>query len=261
MTVQIDGHAPYASDDIRPIPGFDDYYATADGRIISRKRKRAIEMKQMVTRYGYAYVYLSENGNQTKMLVHRAVLSAFSGINPPDLECRHLNDISLDNRLVNLRWGTRLENADDRKRNGGYPVGEESTSSKLTSDQVMQIRKRYASGEYAYDLGREYGIASGSVLGIIRGKSWSHLPVIPVTSKHSPRRRKPITDEERKKLSEYARRRTITHKIPRTTIECACGCGQLLETPDSKGRRRIFVHGHNAKGKHWRWKNGTDNKD
>ena len=34
---------------------------------------------------------------------------------------------------------------------------------------------------------------------------------------------------------------------PRSTANCACGCGQTFETPDSKGRERRYVHGHNAR--------------
>jgi len=46
----------------------------------------------------------------------------------------------------------------------------------------------------------------------------------------------------------------ITRK-PRTTVQCACGCGESFTTPDSKGRDKKYVQGHNAKGKHWKWGN------
>lgn len=31
------------------------------------------------------------------------------------------------------------------------------------------------------------------------------------------------------------------------TINCECGCGQQLTTPDPKGRERRFLHGHNGR--------------
>ena len=34
---------------------------------------------------------------------------------------------------------------------------------------------------------------------------------------------------------------------PRTLVDCECRCGQRIETPDRKGRRRRFVSGHNAR--------------
>lgn len=52
------------------------------------------------------------------VLLHRMVLEAFVGPCPEGMECLHENDNPQDNRLVNLRWGTRSENQADRVRNG-----------------------------------------------------------------------------------------------------------------------------------------------
>ena len=63
--------------------------------------------------------------------------------------------------------------------------------------------------------------------------------------------------EERKKkaigLNAYAE----SIKIPRTEVECACGCGMKFITSDSQGRFHKFIRGHNQRGRHWRWKNGN----
>lgn len=37
---------------------------------------------------------------------------------------------------------------------------------------------------------------------------------------------------------------------PRTIVWCACGCKTALETPDSEGRERKFVSGHNGRKYH-----------
>lgn len=50
--------------------------------------------------------------------VHVLVLEAFEGACPPGHEALHDNDDPTDNRLTNLRWGTRSENLLDRVRNG-----------------------------------------------------------------------------------------------------------------------------------------------
>ena len=48
--------------------------------------------------------------------------------------------------------------------------------------------------------------------------------------------------------------RAITTPIRKTRvvklIPCECGCGTMIETPDSKGRQRRFVSGHNIKLKY-----------
>lgn len=52
------------------------------------------------------------------VLVHHLILEAFDQPCPQGLECRHLNDDGLDNRIENLCWGTRTENARDKVLNG-----------------------------------------------------------------------------------------------------------------------------------------------
>lgn len=65
--------------------------------------------------HGYQNISLP-NG---KYLVHRLVLSAFVGPCPKGCEGLHDDDKRTNNRLSNLRWGTRAENIEDAFRNGG----------------------------------------------------------------------------------------------------------------------------------------------
>jgi hypothetical protein len=41
-------------------------------------------------------------------------------------------------------------------------------------------------------------------------------------------------------------------KKPRKIVECACGCGEKLETPDKYCKERRYIQGHNNRGKKWR---------
>lgn len=55
--------------------------------------------------------------------------------------------------------------------------GEASGQAKLTEAQVLEIRQRYAGGGLSYgDLGREYGVATGTIPGIVKRTRWKHLP-------------------------------------------------------------------------------------
>jgi hypothetical protein len=56
-------------------------------------------------------------GKRTR-LVHSFVYEAFNGPPQEGQVCRHLNDIKLDNRPVNLAWGSHEDNYADAKRNG-----------------------------------------------------------------------------------------------------------------------------------------------
>ena len=124
------------------IPGYDNYWASKDGMILSTKKNNPIIMNNIVSKDGHLYVFLYKDGIMKKMWVHKAVLLAWDREPFNGEECRHLNDISNDNRLENLCWGTRLENVEDKRRNGGIPYGERSKSHKLTNIQVMEIREK-----------------------------------------------------------------------------------------------------------------------
>jgi hypothetical protein len=44
----------------------------------------------------------------------------------------------------------------------------------------------------------------------------------------------------------------------RIQVNCACGCSRSLTTPDSKGRQRLYIQGHNQSGKTWMWNSGRN---
>lgn len=111
----------------RPVVGYEHGYQVSDlGRVrsIPRVTSRStlpggpISPARTGTRRSYLFVHLYGDGTSEQKYVHRLVLEAFVGPCPPGLETRHLNGDSFDNRLSNLRWGTRAENAADRIRHG-----------------------------------------------------------------------------------------------------------------------------------------------
>lgn len=70
-------------------------------------------------RQGYLTVSLiGHDGSKKSKRVHRLVLESFVGPAPDGYLACHRNDIPGDNRLGNLYWGSRSENAADATRNG-----------------------------------------------------------------------------------------------------------------------------------------------
>jgi DNA-binding NarL/FixJ family response regulator len=92
------------------------------------------------------------------------------------MQCLHRNDDPMDNRPENLYWGTPKQNMADRAANGNMPVGEGHKSSKLTAQQVTEIRQRVANGETQHALARELGISQGHISDLVNRKRWSSLP-------------------------------------------------------------------------------------
>uniref|UniRef100_A0A6C0KEQ7 HNH nuclease domain-containing protein n=1 Tax=viral metagenome TaxID=1070528 RepID=A0A6C0KEQ7_9ZZZZ len=64
---------------------------------------------------GYARVKLYNDGQSTKLFVHRLVLYNFVGLPPPNKpEADHIDRDITNNNLSNLRWASRQENYQNR---------------------------------------------------------------------------------------------------------------------------------------------------
>lgn len=178
------------SEEWRPVVGWEGLYEVSNlGRVRGVDRRvpapaqgstrfvRGCVLRQVGTRSdGYMQVGLRRGGKLgSSYLVHRLVLEAFVGARPDGMECRHLNGVATDNRLVNLAWGTPLENARDRVRHGTQVRGEAQGSAKLTADDVLAIRAARATGESIRSLAARYGVQLMTISLAASGKSWRHL--------------------------------------------------------------------------------------
>jgi len=107
----------------KDIPGYEGQYQISTlGNVRSFRRSVAPKLlKPGRMPQGHLSVALGRNNSQC---VHKLVLLAFVGPAPYKHECRHLNGNPSDNRLENLRWGTRSENILDAVRHGTWMTPE-----------------------------------------------------------------------------------------------------------------------------------------
>lgn len=127
-------------------------------------------------KFGYKTVTMFNASGKFKTGLHRVVLLAFVGLCPEGMECRHLNGNPSDNRLENLQWGTRQENANDRKRHGTTVTGEKSPTCILTEAQVVEIRELLDADVPMRQIAKQYGTARSNIRFIADGVSWFLLP-------------------------------------------------------------------------------------
>jgi len=112
------------------------YEASSYGRFrsIPRRTRTGVRgggiLKLFPGAQGYYMVKLWRDGKPTTKMAHRLIAQTFLGPRPDGLEIRHLNDNKLDNRLVNLVYGTRSENKLDSVRNGIHPMTRKTHCSK-----------------------------------------------------------------------------------------------------------------------------------
>lgn len=173
-----------------PIPGWEGFYEASDlGHVRSLTRTYTVSSGKERTFLGrvlklkikkaHVQVELSKHTRKRAYTVHLLVLMAFVGPRPVGMECRHLNGDFRDNRLENLAWGTRQENADDKKRHGTDLRGERSNFAKRTEAEVLAIREAHAAGESVRSISERTGVPKPTVRHIVSRYSWQHLDGAP----------------------------------------------------------------------------------
>ena len=176
----------------KTIPGHPKYEASSLGRIRSPRTVLATS----TTNAGYLRTNL---GSKAQGLVHRFVASAFLGPCPRGYCVAHKNGVKTDNRIENLKYATRSENALHcrfegtdpcplLKVVGGKPVymmdpanrrfsarGERHGMATASESMVLLVHQLAASGlltsEIAKQLQRKYKWVSN----ILAGRRWRHL--------------------------------------------------------------------------------------
>lgn len=164
---------------VKWIVGFEGDYAITDlGRVFSFKSglNEAVELQGSVMNTGYRRINPRRNGKSIWTDVHVAVLEAFVGPRPEGCVCRHLNGDKLDNRLENLRWGSRSENNLDAVRHGTHNMGEKHHFTTMTEDDVIEMRRLRRDTNLTYrEIGERYDVGTKSAWRIINRKTWKHV--------------------------------------------------------------------------------------
>ncbi len=109
---------------------------------------------------------------------HRVAWMLANGPIPEGIHCLHRCDNPACQNPAHLFLGTNLENISDKMSKGRHrgPRGERSSSAKLTSEQIYEIRERGETCEPYETIARRFGITEGHVSMIITRRSWKHLP-------------------------------------------------------------------------------------
>lgn len=157
------------------IDRFPNYEFHEDGFVISymKKQPKVLTPIKMGEYKGFSLV---RNDNLVERIyLHRAICEAFSGPCPDGWQCRHLNGDKDDNRAANLKWGTKQENENDRKKHKTTAVGESNPMAKLTADKVKEMRLfRSKTGLSYKKIGKAFGVSTMTAFRAVTHRSWNH---------------------------------------------------------------------------------------
>ena len=160
---------------------FPDYVVDSSGDVYSlvyRSGKivkpRWFKLKPHTSPTGYLSVALYKNGKAVRFRIHQLVMLVFVGARDTGLQINHLNGIKTDNRIENLEYCTQQENLKHAALNGLNATGERHGCSKLTKQQVLEIRSLQGvkSGPA---VAKEFGVNHTGIYKIWKRRLWANL--------------------------------------------------------------------------------------
>lgn len=108
-------------------------------------------------------------------LAHRYAYIAKHGPIPEGLLVRHSCDRHPCVNPNHLLLGTPADNMQDCVDRGRRPQGEKHAASKVSEDDIREIRRLATSGVSYAELGRRYSMTGRNISSIVTRKTWKHV--------------------------------------------------------------------------------------
>lgn len=157
----------------RPLSFDGDYDISDQGFVVSHKRATPFPMVPKKDHRGYYRVSVSPVSKKGKSRIHRLVASTFIP-NPDQLpEVNHKDGVKTNNRVGNLEWVTHRRNMEHASEIDLLSRGEGKKDAKLNEQKVVEIRGKYATGNYSMrEIAKEYGVSMPTIRFIINRWKW-----------------------------------------------------------------------------------------
>jgi hypothetical protein len=156
----------------KAVPGFENYFATEAGEIISTHRNKVSQLKGGIDKDGYRKVILCKDGERHYKRVHVVVANTFLGNQPKGTVVCHVDGDLKNNKPENLKYATQKENIRDKEKHGTKLFGEKIPSSRLAEREVIEI---FESSEPSRKLAAKYSVSKGAIDAIRNSKTWAWL--------------------------------------------------------------------------------------
>ena len=168
----------------KEIPGYDGkYFIDEQGHVWSCFRNRVLT-QHLDSQKNYLQSLMMMPGKKSgrPRHIHKLVACAWLDSPPGDIGTKrgqycvnHKDGNKLNNYASNLEWITCDDNTRHAWQNGlNTQIGETSTSSKLSSEQVRAIRLRLVNGEAAHRVAREYSVGKNCIEKLRMYCNWKH---------------------------------------------------------------------------------------
>jgi hypothetical protein len=124
---------------------------------------------------GYEYISITTSTGRKNAMVHRFVAEAFIPNSDGKPFVNHIDCNKRNNQVNNLEWCTHLENITHAKENNRHKKGSDVHRSKLTEEQVHEIREKSKNGYTYKQLKKEYNVGWTAINGCVKRITWKHI--------------------------------------------------------------------------------------
>lgn len=172
----------------KDIPGYENLYQASNlGQIKSLAKKIPVNnhgkktvhsfpekiLKPEITWNNRLRVVLSKNKVHKRWSVHKLIALTFIPEDPKRPHINHKDGNPQNNKVENLERCTRSENEQHALKTGLRKSGADHAVSKLTWEQVKDLRFKYSSGNYTQnELGKLFNIKQTTVSSIVLYKTY-----------------------------------------------------------------------------------------
>ena len=112
---------------------------------------------------------------KSRMLRSHRLSAAMAGIDIEGLVVCHQCDNPVCVNPAHLFSGTQADNLRDMNVKDRNAKGSSHGASKLTEEDVVEIKERLRAGETQESIGEDFGVGSRAISLINRGKRWKHV--------------------------------------------------------------------------------------
>jgi len=169
----------------RDVVGYEGIFQVSNFGRIKRISVRSSHSSRFVGRFrkpqkhndGYLQIDLSRGHHQ---LIHKIVMDAFVGPCPSGYEVNHIDHDRQNNCLRNLEYVTPKENVNKSLVLGvallNKARGEKQGLAKLTTEQVVNIRRIFNENKISYRaLGKMFNVNGRAIQAIVLRETWKHV--------------------------------------------------------------------------------------
>jgi hypothetical protein len=110
-----------------------------------------------------------------ELRAHRVAYEAAKGPIPTGLIVRHTCDNPPCCNPAHLLVGTSADNSADMLERRRQLLGEQVDRAKLTAQDVVEIRARYAAGERCASIARDFPVGWSAIKDVVRRATWAHV--------------------------------------------------------------------------------------